>query len=138
MELINSFKKYLVAIIPNIVYKSVRQAEEYETPESRVNGDLYIESVLKTDSLITYASSSIPESILNKVGIYDKSQIKEIQENKFLIPIKLRDKVIELMREYTISNYEEKKVSSSQKTLLNVIQLLQRGKNKYLPSDFVL
>ena len=108
MELINSFKKYLVAIIPNIVYKSVRQAEEYETPESRVNGDLYIESVLKTDSLITYASSSIPESILNKVGIYDKSQIKEIQENKFLIPIKLRDKVIELMREYTISNYEEK------------------------------
>lgn len=36
------------------------------------------------------------------------------------------------------SNYEEKKVSSSQKTLLNVIQLLQRGKNKYLPSDFVL
>ena len=108
MELINSFKKYLVAIIPNIVYKSVKQAEEYETRESRFNGDLYIEAMLKSDSLMTYQSSSIPTSVLNKVGIYDNQQIRAIQEDKFLIPKNLQNRVVELMREYVINNYEEK------------------------------
>lgn len=60
-----------------------------------------------------------------------------INSNSISNPIKLVQCKINFSKTER-SNYEEKKVSSSQKTLINVIQILQRGKNKYLPSDFVL
>lgn len=60
-----------------------------------------------------------------------------INSNSISNPIKLVKCKINFSKTER-SNYEEKKVSSSQKTLINVIQILQRGKNKYLPSDFVL
>lgn len=61
-----------------------------------------------------------------------KSNITEY--NSTCCPIKL----VNCKKYYLKTEIDEKKASSSQKTLTNVIQLLQRGKNKYLTSDFVM
>lgn len=108
MELINSFKKYLIAIVPNIVYKSVTEAEKCETMETRIAGDHYVDARLGTNIFESYSSDSFSEFILNQVGIYDKNQIKEIRSDKYLIPEPLRDRVVELKRKEIINNYEEK------------------------------
>lgn len=107
MELVNSFKKYLMSVVPDIVYKSVKQAEVNETKDSRFNGDSYVDAVLKTDSFYTYPSGSISVNILNQIGIYDSSLINAINNDKFLIPKRLWDTVVELHRKEVISNYEE-------------------------------
>lgn len=107
MELINSFKKYLVAIVPELVYKSVTQAEANETSSSRLNGDLYIEAKLKTGSFDSIPEGKISRYVLNQVGIYDSSMISSINSDKYLIPKELREKVLNLHREYIINNYEE-------------------------------
>lgn len=108
MELINSFKKYLIATVPKIVFKSVTEAEKNETMASRLAGDQYIDARLETDTFMSYLPGSFSESILNQVGIHDKKQIESIQSDKFLIPDALRDKVVELKRKEIIANYEEK------------------------------
>lgn len=107
MELINSFKKYLIAIVPKIVYKSVTEAEKNETMATRLAGDQYVDACLGMDTFMTYLSGSFSESILNQVGIHDKKQIERINSDKFLIPDNLRDKVVELKRKEVIANYEE-------------------------------
>lgn len=107
MELVNSFKKYLISIVPNIIFKSVTEAEKYETLQSRLNGDQYVDARLETDSFLSYTSASISRTILNQVGIYDSNMIKSIQEDKFLIPERLRSKVVELKRAEIINNFIE-------------------------------
>lgn len=108
MELINSFKKYLIATVPKIVFKSVTEAEKNETMATRLAGDLYIDARLETDTFMSYLSGSFSESILNQVGIHDKEEIERINSDKFLIPENLREKVVELKRKEIISTYEEK------------------------------
>ena len=85
MELINSFKKYLIATVPKIVFKSVTEAEKNETMATRLAGDLYIDARLETDTFMSYLSGSFSESILNQVGIHDKEEIKRINSDKFLL-----------------------------------------------------
>ena len=65
-----------------------------------------------------------------------KNKIKTniTEYNSTCCPIKL----VNCKKYYLKTEIDEKKASSSQKTLTNVIQLLQRGKNKYLTSDFVM
>ena len=108
MELINSFKKYLIATVPNMVYKSTTEAEKYETVSTRLAGDQYIDARLETDTFESYKSGSFSDSILNQVGIHDAKQIQDIGVDKYLIPKDLRDKVLELKRKEIIANYEEK------------------------------
>lgn len=108
MELVNSFKKYLIATVPNIVFKSTTEAEKYETMEIRSNGDRYVDACHGTDVFESYASESFTETNLNRIGIYDKEMIKEIQSDKYLIPEVLRSKLIGIKRKEIINNYIEK------------------------------
>jgi len=108
MEMVNSFKRYLKAIVPHIVYKSVRDAEKYETPESRFSGDEYIGAVLKTDDWLVVRPETLTVEILNAAGIYDKDLIDQIWTNTYLVPLEKRTKVLELRRKAIIDSYEEK------------------------------
>lgn len=107
MELINSFKKYLTTIVPDIVFKSVTQANANETSTSRLAGDQYVEAKLNTGNFDTIATGTIPLDILHKVGIFDEYVIKMINENKYVIPDRLHKSIWELHRQYVIDNYEE-------------------------------
>lgn len=107
MELVNSFKKYLVTIVPDLVYKSVSEAELNETNESRLNGDQYVEAELGTLEFISIRDGTIPVSILNQIGIHDPEVIKIVNEDKYALPEKIRNRVVDLYRKYIISNYVE-------------------------------
>lgn len=108
MELINSFKKYLVAIVPEMVFKSVPEAEANETKESRIYGDLYVDAELGTMNFDSIRDGTIPTTILNQIGIFDTDVIKLINENKYNIPQRLRNTVLELYRKEITSNYVER------------------------------
>lgn len=105
LEIINSFKKYLKEVIPNMVYKSVREADQYETQSSRLKGDEYVGAVLQMDSFLSYSSYST--TVLQQAGINDKDLIEAIHEDTTNIPFQYRDKVVEMKRREIISNYEE-------------------------------
>jgi hypothetical protein len=107
MELINSFKKYLLAIVPNIVFKSVTEAEANETAESRLAGDQFVDASLNTGEFASIRDGTISIKVLNQVGIYDEYMIELINSDKFVISESLRDKVLNLHRKEIISNYVE-------------------------------
>ena len=107
MELVNSFKKYLVAIVPEMVYKSVTEAEKHETTSSRLAGDQYVEAKLKTGDFASIRNGTISVSVLNQVGITDQYMIDLINKDKLVIPNELQDTVLELHRKEIINNYEE-------------------------------
>lgn len=107
MELINSFKKYLIAIVPELVYKSVTQAEAEETAKSRLHGDQYIDARLRTGEFDSIRDGTISVEVLNRVGIYDPDIIDKINDDKYVIPERLRKSVLELHRNNLIENYVE-------------------------------
>ena len=59
MELINSFKRYLVRTVPKLVIKDRVKAEAAETMDSRKAGDQYVTAMLKIDSFLSYHSYSM-------------------------------------------------------------------------------
>lgn len=108
MEMVNSLKRYIKAIIPHIVFKSSREAEKYETHESRVAGDEYIGARLQTDDRFVARGETLTEGILNQAGIYDREEIKAIQSDTLTISEELHQRLVKLRRKYIIDNYEEK------------------------------
>ena len=107
MEMVNSFKRFLKAIVPHMVIKSNREAEYYETLDSRLAGDEYIGAVLETDNLLVMRPARLTREILNTVGIFDDDEIHAIWEDVELIPKDKRQRVIELCRATIISGYVE-------------------------------
>lgn len=107
MEMINSFKRYLRNIVPSIVYKSVREAEKYETKDSRIKGDEYVGAMLNMDGFDAYADGSFSIDILHKVGIYDSALIRQINHDKYNIPEEKRADVVRLRHKEIIDNFEE-------------------------------
>lgn len=105
MEIVNSFKRYLKTIVPNIVYKSVKQAEDNETMETQLRGDEYVGACLQVDNFMSYREFSV--KVLNQAGINDIDLIAEIQRNPDAIPFSKRDKVVEFKRKEVIENFEE-------------------------------
>lgn len=108
MEMVNSLKRYIRAIVPKIVYKSAREAEKYETQATRIAGDEYIGAMLQTDNWLLIRPEELTAATLNQAGIYDADLIAKIQNDSFLIPEEKRDKVVELRRKRIIENFEEK------------------------------
>lgn len=105
LEIVHSFKRYLKKILPYIVVKSVVQADQMETLESRKAGDEYIGAYLELDSFLSYTEYS--PSVLTNAGITDLTLIKNIQSNINLVPYEYRDKVVEWKRKEILSTFEE-------------------------------
>lgn len=105
MEMVNSFKKYLKAIVPYMVYKSTKEAEEAETQESMLAGDEYVSAMLKMDSFESYSNYS--KAVLRQAGIHDEDLINKIQINTWMVPEEKRFKVVEVQRKYIVANYVE-------------------------------
>lgn len=105
MEIINSFKKYLLTTVPKLVIKDNILAEQHETMESRKAGDLFVTASLKIDTFQSHSGFSA--RVLRLAGITDINDIKMMSKNKELIPHELRNKVIEANRAEIIRTYEE-------------------------------
>ena len=105
MELINSFKRYLINTVPKIVVKDRVAAEAAETMTSRRNGDYYVAASLKIDTFLSYVSYS--REVIQRAGITDISTAIACSNNKFLIPQQYREAVLQAQRDYIIANFEE-------------------------------
>ena len=105
MELINSFKRYLINTVPKIVVKDRVAAEAAETMTSRRNGDYYVAASLKIDTFLSYVSYS--REIIQRAGITDITTAIDCYTNNFLIPQQYRDAVVQAQRDYIIANFEE-------------------------------
>lgn len=108
MEMVNSLKRYIKAIVPHIVYKSAREAEKYETLETRKAGDEYVGAMLLTDDLFITRGEALSAELLHKVGIYDEQKIAAIQADSAPISEELRQRLIKLRRKEIVDKYEEK------------------------------
>lgn len=105
MELINSFKRYLVRTVPKLVIKDRVKAEAAETMDSRKAGDQYVTAMLKIDSFLSYHSFSM--KVIQRAGITDVSFAYSCSKNKSLIPMEYRDAVVESQRQEIIDSFEE-------------------------------
>ena len=105
MELINSFKRYLINTVPKIVVKDRVAAEAAETMTSRRNGDYYVAASLKIDTFLSFVSYS--REIIQRAGITDIATAIACSNNKFLIPQQYRDAVVQAQRDYITANFEE-------------------------------
>lgn len=105
IELLNSFKRYLVNTLPEIVIKDKSEADKYETIETRRLGDLYCSISLEMDSLITY--ENLHEISLKRAGISDPNEIKAYLKDKNSIPSKYIDVILKSERKIFLSEFEE-------------------------------
>ena len=105
LELLNSFKRYLMESIPKIVIKDKHLADSYETVESRHLGDLYCSISLGMDSLVTY--DTIHEESLIQAGITDTELIKQYMDDKYSIPNQYVSAVLVNERKIFLSEFTE-------------------------------
>lgn len=105
MELINSFKRFLIGTVRRIVIKNTPLASANETMESRKAGDLYVSAMLKNDRFESYSTYS--EDVIRAAGINDVSLIQKCLHDKYNIPHDYRDRVVAAQREKVIANYVE-------------------------------
>jgi hypothetical protein len=106
MELVNSFRRYLLDVIPKTVVKNSILADEKETIDSRREGDLFVSASLGVDLFQSYTEYSVEE--INKAGISDVSQAYTCHLDKYQIPIDKRDAVLAARRKNVVDKYEEK------------------------------
>lgn len=105
MEIINSFKKYLKAIVPYIVFKSTKESDDNETQMSRLAGDEYVDAMLQMDSFEFHSSYS--KAVLNQAGIHDELLIAQIQVNPLRVPEDKRYAVLKAKRKEITTNFVE-------------------------------
>lgn len=105
IELLNSFKRYLMNTIPKIVVKDKSEADKYETVETRRLGDMYCSASLEMDSLITY--DVIHEESLRVAGISDADTIKIYLDDRTKIPSKYIPSILKNERKIFFSEFEE-------------------------------
>lgn len=105
IELLRSFKRYLMNTLPKIVIKDKSEADKYETKETKRLGDIYCSASLCMDSLTTY--ETLHESSFKQVGIANMDEIKEYIKDPNLIPKKYINGILKCEREIFLSNFEE-------------------------------
>lgn len=106
MELINSFRRYLLETVPMLVVKDRLAAEAAETMDTRRAGDYYVAATLKNDSFLSYNEFSV--EVIQQAGISDIQTAYAYSGNKYLIPEEFRDKIVSVQRQRIIDSFEEK------------------------------
>ena len=97
-QLYNDF----MCIISNIVVKYRNEAEEYETTESKRNGDQLVNAVLQRDSFDSYLKYN-QNIVASVMGLTNEAEIIVYSENKNRIPLKYRDEIFRKQHNYIIA-----------------------------------
>ena len=106
MEMVNSFKKFLIATVPYIVVKNAVEANACETLDSMREADLYVSCSLGAN---TFASHyQYPAEVLRRSGMIDEALIRKAAQDKDYIPFENRKRVVVQMRKWVIDKYVEK------------------------------
>ena len=104
MSFLNSLKAMFKKSIPDLVIKYNSIATQYETVESKRDGDRYVSAKMKTDTFGSYLYFT--ESSLLAAG-FTPAEAKEYAKDKTKIPENRRQFALEAQREEIIKNYVE-------------------------------
>ena len=96
---------YVKKLAPGCIIKMDEQATANETLESMKESDLYISCYEGRASFILF--DSFPREVIRMAKVPEQI-LDDCAKNKYNIPEKYRDAVVDLMEEYYIKNYVEK------------------------------
>lgn len=96
---------YVKKIAPGCIIKMDEPATANETLESMKASDLYMSCYEGRASFLLF--DSFPREIIRMAKVPEQL-LDACVKNKYIIPDKYRDKVVSLMQDYYIENYEEK------------------------------
>lgn len=102
---LDSLKNILKESIPDIVIKYSVKAKEFETVETKREGDQYVCAKMKIDTFGNYLK--FPREVLQSAGFTD-NEINQFLNHPEDIPYNRRDSVLNEMRKYIVNNYVEK------------------------------
>lgn len=106
LMLLSTLYKDIKTLVDSVVIKYNKYAKQYETVESIRNSDMYIDAIMKTDSFVGYDKFSI--DAITAAGMdYPQHDIFAYAEDKYMIPLQYRDKVMEEQRKIIINTYVE-------------------------------
>ena len=101
---LDSLKNILKESVPDIVVKYSVQAKEFETVDTKRDGDQYVCAKMKIDTFNNYLK--FPREVLQNAGFTD-DEIKRFMNHPDDIPYNRRDSVLLAMRKYIVDNYVE-------------------------------
>ena len=101
---LDSLKNILKETIPEIVVKYSAKAKEFETVDTKREGDQYVCAKMKIDTFNNYIK--FPRQVLQSAGFTD-DEIARYLNHPEDIPYNRRDPVLNAMREYIVNNYVE-------------------------------
>lgn len=102
----NLYKSFL-SILDNITIKYAYKAEEYETKETKMYADSYMDAINKKDSFLSY-DDYIRDDYL-KVGIPDTNIIETaLKGDTSVVPYIYRDELLQIRRKRVLDMFEEK------------------------------
>ena len=96
---------YVKKLAPGCIIKMDEQATANETLESMKESDLYISCYEGRASFILF--DSFPREVIRMAKVPEQI-LDDCTKNKYNIPEKYRDAVVDLMEEYYVENYVEK------------------------------
>ena len=107
---INPMAEYLLKlqlIVRNSEFKDKELADKYETAESKMNGEAYTNAVLKTDAFESYQYDGREVYKLLAERGYDEDRIFIMMKNPLMIPLDVREILLENARAAFIESYVE-------------------------------
>lgn len=106
----NPMGEYLLKIqliVSNSEFKDKEQADQYETMESKMEGDKYCRAVNHEDQFESYQySSKLVYTILMDMG-YNDERAMFLTQHPDMIPIGIKNKLLEMARNEFIAKYHE-------------------------------
>ena len=125
----NPMAEYLLKlqlIVRNTEFKDKELADRYETAETKMNGEAYANAVLKTDVFESYQYDGRDVYKLLAERGYDEDRIFLMMDNPMMLPIDVRDILLENARAAFIETYVE-----PNKYYLNLSGKPYPGSDKY-------
>lgn len=95
-------------IIDFMEVKDIREADKYETPESRDQAEMWLMANVGDDSYVTYRAYwniSMFQEVVSNVKTVD---VKRWMNNPYSVPLKYQDTLLKRGRELFYEHYEEK------------------------------
>jgi hypothetical protein len=129
----NPMSEYLLKlqlIVSNTEFKNKEEADKYETLETRLAGDDYVETKLGKD---VFESYNFSESVIKRVLIllnYPEEMILKCIQNPQLIPQNVKDILVKRAGEQRINAYHE-----SNKYYLNLMGMPLEGTDPIFPVE---
>jgi len=134
-QIANPMAEYLLKlqlIVRNTEFKDKEEADKYETAETKMNGEAYVNAVLKTDAFESYQYDGRDVYKLLAERGYDEDRIFVMMKNPLMIPLDVRDILLENARAAFIKTYVE-----PNKYYMNLTGKPFKGNDEY-PADPVI